>query len=99
MNSCSYTCLKQRLEVYEYLFIEIAELYFPYYIIFYHPSIAYMKVNLIHSISYTVLFSIIYLQLFCQQKEDSILLAHSEQWKVKLNKGLSGLSRPQFGPY
>src|SRR6478672_1464216 len=39
------------------------------------------------------------LHVFCQQNEDSILLARSEQWKVKLNKGMFGLAKSQFGPY
>src|SRR3954451_9912924 len=62
-------------------------------------QIVYMKVKLISSIHFTVLFCIICLKVFCQQYEDSILLARSEQWKVKLNKGLFGLYKPQFGPY
>jgi hypothetical protein len=30
---------------------------------------------------------------------DSVLEAHSEKWKVKLHRGLSGLAKPEFGPY
>src|SRR6266487_4719671 len=33
----------------------------------------------------------------CQSNEDSILLAHSERWKVQQHKGLFGLSKPEFG--
>ncbi len=36
---------------------------------------------------------------FCQVNEDSAMLAHSETWQVKQNKGLFGLSKPDFGPY
>lgn len=36
---------------------------------------------------------------FCQMNEDSAMLANSERWQVKLNKGLFGLSKPDFGPY
>ncbi|MEP6464869.1 MAG: hypothetical protein ABJB05_01125 [Parafilimonas sp.] len=36
---------------------------------------------------------------FCQVNEDSAMLANSERWQVKLNKGLFGLSKPDFGPY
>jgi hypothetical protein len=36
---------------------------------------------------------------FCQVNEDSAMLTHSETWRVKLNKGLFGLSKPDFGPY
>lgn len=37
--------------------------------------------------------------IFCQVNEDSVLLANSEKWNVKQNKGLFGLSKPAFGPY
>ena len=37
--------------------------------------------------------------LACQVNPDSVLLAHSEKWKVKLNKGLFGLSKPDFGNF
>lgn len=36
---------------------------------------------------------------FCQVNEDSAMLTNSEKWQVKLNKGLFGLSKPDFGPY
>ncbi|MEP6845593.1 MAG: hypothetical protein ABI861_06305, partial [Panacibacter sp.] len=34
-----------------------------------------------------------------QQNEDAVLQAKSERWVVKQNKGLFGLSKPDFGPY
>ena len=39
------------------------------------------------------------IQASCQQQEDSILTARNEQWKVKQNRGMFGLGKPQFGPY
>ena len=39
------------------------------------------------------------LPAYSRQNPDSLLLAHSEQWTAKPNKGLFGLSKPQFGPY
>ena len=41
----------------------------------------------------------IYLCCFCQSKEDSILLANSEKWKIQQHKGLFGLSKPAFGAF
>ncbi|MEO8764269.1 MAG: hypothetical protein ABI416_08275, partial [Ginsengibacter sp.] len=37
--------------------------------------------------------------LFCQINQDSAMLAHSEKWKVKQNKGLFGLAKPDFGTF
>ena len=40
---------------------------------------------------------------FCQKNKqnqvDSALEANSEKWKVKLHRGMSGLAKPEFGPY
>src|SRR4051794_13645421 len=58
-----------------------------------------MKVELTHTISFIILLCFLCQHIFCQQNEDSILLARSEQWKVKQNKGMFGLAKPQFGPY
>ncbi|NJO24606.1 MAG: hypothetical protein HC867_00715 [Bacteroidia bacterium] len=41
--------------------------------------------------------------VFCQESNrispDSVMHANSEKWKVKQNKGLFGLAKPEFGPY
>ena len=40
---------------------------------------------------------------FCQKNKqkpaDSVLEANSEKWKVKLHRGMSGMAKPEFGPY
>lgn len=36
---------------------------------------------------------------FGQANQDSALISHSYKWGVKKNKGLFGLSKPDFGPY
>src|SRR4051812_24576893 len=70
------------------------------YTIFLSPFILrYMKAQLSTSIFHMMLFCSICIQGLCQQNEDSLLLANSEKWKVKQNKGLFGLAKPQFGPY
>src|SRR5438270_6923889 len=58
-----------------------------------------MKAQLTTSIFYLMLFCSIYVQVLCQQNEDSLLPAKSEKWKVKQNKGIFGLAKPEFGPY
>jgi hypothetical protein len=37
--------------------------------------------------------------LFCQVNQDSVMLANSDQWRVKSNKGLFGLAKPDFGTF
>ena len=44
-------------------------------------------------------FCFFYLPGLSQFNEDSVMLAHSEKWKVKANKGLFGLSKPDFGVF
>jgi hypothetical protein len=53
-----------------------------------------MKKIVCHGLSYCIS-----LWCLCQSNEDSILLAHSEKWKVQQHKGLFGLSKPEFGAY
>jgi hypothetical protein len=57
-----------------------------------------MRAPLTPLLFYTTLFCSAFTHVFCQQ-EDSILIMHSEKWKVKPNKGMFGLAKPQFGPY
>lgn len=33
------------------------------------------------------------------QIQDTALLAHSNKWKVKLHRGMFGMTKPEFGPY
>lgn len=46
-----------------------------------------------------VIFCFFFLTGICQVNEDSILFARSEKWSVKQNKGLFGLSKPEFGNF
>ncbi len=46
-----------------------------------------------------VIFCFFFLTGICQVNEDSILFARSEKWTVKQNKGLFGLSKPEFGNF
>lgn len=47
----------------------------------------------------SILFTLLYMSASGQFSQDSLLLAKSEKWEVKKNKGLFGLSKPEFGPY
>ena len=58
-----------------------------------------MKVLPTLYVLYTILICSICIQGLCQQNEDSFLLANSEKWKVRQNKGMFGLAKPQFGSY
>ena len=37
--------------------------------------------------------------LFGQGNQDSVMLAHSDKWSVKQNRGLFGLAKPDFGDF
>ena len=58
-----------------------------------------MKNNFILTGLNLIVFLFCYQPCFCQVNEDSVLLANTEKWNVKPNKGLFGLAKPDFGPY
>ena len=58
-----------------------------------------MKNNFILTGLNLIVFLFCYQPCFCQVNEDSVLLANSKKWSAKQNKGLFGLSKPDFGPY
>jgi hypothetical protein len=58
-----------------------------------------MKNNFILTGLNLIVFIFCYQPCFCQVNEDSVLLANSEKWNVKPNKGVFGLAKPDFGPY
>ena len=58
-----------------------------------------MKVKNFISLISVITLSWLSTSIYCQVNEDSVMLASSEKWNVKQNKGLFGLSKPAFGPY
>src|SRR6476469_10323504 len=47
----------------------------------------------------TTVFFVCNTPLFCQVNQDSVMLANSDKWRVKSNKGLFGVAKPDFGTF